>query len=236
MAGTGQVQIQLPQAPLPIVPGTEAWKQTVEATSADLSGDLVACSVPLSVLPKPSGGHDIVILKADSSTLIALCQESLGSVLSAVLQRPSSVAVTGVYDCDTATNMVAIGDLVGADTAASIVWPLGARELSYLLSSSARVQRLVTEALPQKTGGAIALQPGFFAPALPPSGCDIPVGTNGTSGGAAVVGYGDQPEPVSGNGPKKTGGWWPFALLGAAGGAIVLLAYTGSTQRRGNDG
>jgi hypothetical protein len=98
----------------------------VEATSVDLSGPLAPCSVPLAVLPRPVAGfEDIVILKANSATLIALCQESFGSVLRAVLQRPELVAIIGVYDCDMVANMVAIGDLVGADTMASIVWPFG---------------------------------------------------------------------------------------------------------------
>jgi hypothetical protein len=195
------------------------------------------CSVPLSVLPQPApAAHDVLILHADTQTLIALCQESLSQVLSAMFQRYEPLAVTGQYDCQTASSMVAIADLVGADTSAVTSWPLGLQELQYLLGSSRRVQNLVREAMPSKSGGAVALKPGYLAPALPPVGCAGPIGTNGTSGGAAVVAYGDQPEAVSGNGPKKTGGWALPIAVGLALGAAGALAYAGSTQRRGYNG
>jgi hypothetical protein len=222
---------------MPIVEGTEAWETLAQQTRVDLSQPASQAVVALSVLPQPGpGAHEVVLLTGPVASLIALCQQALGEVLSAMMQSHRPVPITGQYDCDSAQAMVAIADLVGQDTSGVTVWPLGLRELVYLLGSSRTLQQMVRDAKPTKSGGAIALQPGLFAPAMPPVGCAVSIGTTGTSGGAAVVAYGDQPDAVSGNGPSKTGGWLLPVGIGIALGAIGAAVYAGSTQRRGQHG
>ena len=237
MDALGQFFVQLPQAPMPIVEGSEAWQSVVGATQVDLGDPSSICSVPLSVLPQPqAGSHDILILSATTSTLIALCQQAIGEVLSSMLQSPRSVTISGVYDCESAQAMVGIADLIGQDTASATTWPLGVRELRYLLTSSRLVQQVVQDST-TKTGGAVALNPGLFTPALPPAGCAVPIDPFGTSGGAAVVAYGDQPDAVSGNGPTKSANGWLLPVgVGILLGALGAEIHAGSTQRRGQHG
>lgn len=232
MAGIGQVVIQPLQPAVPVVEGTEGWERLVQSTNVDLSGPLSLCTIALSMLPMAGPNvHDVLVLQTDSATLMALCQESLSAVISATFQRQHSLALSGQYDCETAGSMVTVADLIGEDTNNQSAWPLGRRELVYLLTASKRIQQLVLEVRPNKTG-AFALEPGHFAPAMPPVGCGGPIGTNGTSGGTAVVSYGDQPGAGSGS-PTHTGSLWPAVAVGLAVSLLAFVAYTGSTQRRG---
>lgn len=229
MAQIGQVVIQ-PASPLPVTEGSQDWNSLMRSTTVDLASPDSICTVALSMVPRPSeGNHDIAILRANCSTLIALCQESLGKVLSASFREPHFLELSGVYDCETARGMVVVADLLGRNTGNQSSWPLEERELAYLLTASSTVQRMALGVMPHKTG-AVALQTGHFAPAFPPVGCGGPTGTNGTSGGTPVA-FGEQPE--AGSGTTNSGSLWPAIAIGMAASVLALVAYTGSTQRRG---
>lgn len=216
MATPGDMTVQ--PLPAPLVSPSAAWDAMAKQTVVDLSrGPSTPCSLALAALPAVGDQtFRVALLGGTAAQMIALCQQAMGRVISAMIGRAWSVPVTGVYDCVTAANMVIVADLVrdGLPGAAPL-WPLGLREMRYLVASSEWLNRQVQDTFSGDVQGVLPIDPSYFAPASPPGACNIPTG--------AWTGSGEPFGTLSG--PSQTRAARPYAAGGTA--------FAGLTQERG---
>lgn len=214
--------------------------QTVMLNSQQQAALMAGCDVHLTYPDSISTFHALLLpgngnvyaaceIQADSMELIRFCQMSISDVLSAAHQDVITLPMDGVYDCDTASLMIQIAQLLGDDVGEATQWSLGRRAFVYLLGSCQEFQKLARQNLQAKVGfvlnGVLPLVSydnavGTFVEAQPPLGCapqhlhldDPPA----TSTGIERISYLEGVE-VAGSSSSKSGiGFFGGALAGIA--------------------
>lgn len=165
--------------------------KTVVFASQDHLDLLSACDVDLTypdtinkinalIVPGNETTYAACQIIATSMELIRLCQLGVSDILSAAQQQVVTLSQNGIYDCDTAGMVLQVAQLMKIDVGEATQWPIGRRELVYLLGSCQEFQKLAREQLQPSLGfvlnGVVPLVSsessiGSFVGAEPPLGC-----------------------------------------------------------------
>jgi len=180
------------------------------------------------ILPGNGSSYAACRISADAMTLIRYCQIATSDALSAAMLQAITLPMDGVYDCDTATMMIQVAQLLGDDVGEASQWPLYRRAFVYLLGSCKEFQALAREKLQPMVGFAVnGVLPlisydntvGTFEAAEPPKGCS-PAHLHleeppAPSTGLETVSYLEGVEGAGGSSSGSGIGFWGGAIAGA---------------------